>query len=72
VERKIVIIRFLDRKQLTWYKIDEFKLKCSKHCYKRGELLQINQKQYCVVDDHFYLRVYLLDDQINPFGPIVK
>ncbi|SFG95434.1 hypothetical protein SAMN02982927_03356 [Sporolactobacillus nakayamae] len=66
----MIIIKFLDRRRSTWYKIDDLIINCKKSHYHKGEVVHANGKDYCVIDDHNYLRVQPMCREINLYRPI--
>ncbi|MCL1632664.1 hypothetical protein M3N64_12115 [Sporolactobacillus sp. CPB3-1] len=62
MRKKVVMIKFLDRKRAVWYKTDELFIICHKRHFKKKALIRIDQEPYIVIDDHLYLRVCRLTD----------
>ncbi|EST10261.1 hypothetical protein [Sporolactobacillus laevolacticus] len=68
--RKMIIIKFLDRRHSTWYKVDQKDIECNHRHYYKGDIIEVNGKRYCVIDDHTYLRVQMMSDNVNLYHSI--
>ncbi|MCO7125630.1 hypothetical protein NIE88_07590 [Sporolactobacillus shoreicorticis] len=64
--RNMYIIQYLDR-STAWFMCATLELQSALSKYQKGDIIEVNDQSYLVIEDFGRLRVKRFNGEINPF-----
>ncbi|MCL1630539.1 hypothetical protein M3N64_01045 [Sporolactobacillus sp. CPB3-1] len=62
--RNMYVIKYVDR--FSWHLSQKVQINASSQKYKKGDVIQLNNQKYIVIEDFYRLRVKRFQRGINP------
>ncbi|WP_100487488.1 hypothetical protein [Sporolactobacillus pectinivorans] len=69
--RSMYVIKYVDQ-STVWYLSKTVQINTEKRKYERGDVIQVDDQKYVVVEDYGYLRVKHFIGEINPLKPLIS
>ncbi|BBN99146.1 hypothetical protein [Sporolactobacillus terrae] len=69
--RNMYIIQYLDQ-STAWYSCETVQIQSAHSKYQKGDIVEVNDQSYLVIEDYGRLRVKRFNSEINPYKPLIN